>query len=564
MRRFVLTVGLVAGGVGLGAFGIDGCVATTCVDTQTCTPPDASVDGGGDGPVAEGGGDTSIVDDGGDGSIGSDSASADAGDGAGLDSAADSADASDGYDGFTCTPNAAPGEGGCITSTSGLFVTTQGSDVSGNGSMANPFASITKALMQPNAAQIYVCAGNYTDQITVTTSVSIYGGLSCSSSSWTYTGAATTVTGGGPGFALEINAGSSAIAVEDLTFMGAAGTPAEPNSAAVLLVNATPMTVLRRVNAIGGPGGPATAGPPGSTASNYSGEPAPTAGTGASGSTAGGGGTVTCFDMSISQGGAGGTGGAAPSAGNPGVLMQTVPTPSGDTGAGGKFGFACVGSGAGVTGSDGPGGPKAQGAMSAGVFVLASSQWQPAAGSPGMNGGSGQGGGGGTGVGQTGAGGGGGGGSGGCGGAGGGGGGGGGASFGLLAINSPITIDHCNLQGGTGAPGGSGGAGENGQAGRSGGAGNAPGCLGGYGGYGGGGGGGGGGAGGASVGLAYVGTIPNCDPMTTFSAAPASSGGNGGNGGMSDPAAGASAAAGAMGGTGAVGLSMLQAPLMSQ
>jgi len=489
----------------------------------------------------------------GDGSVGSDSASGDAGDGGGLDSAADSADASDGYDGFTCMPNTAPGEGGCITSTSGVFVSMTGSDTNA-GTMGSPFATISHAVANLGAqATVYVCGGTYTDQVTVMGAANLYGGLSCTGGMWVYSGATTKVLAQSPSFALEINAQSASVVVEDIEFDGAAAqTPGE--SSVAVLVNATPNAVLRRVTAVGGQGAVGATGPGGVSTPNYSTVAGP--GTNASGTINGGGGTPSCTNNAFTQGGAGGTGGGLASGGNPGGPVSVPSIPSTSTGAGGTLGAVC---GPGFPGSDGSGGAMGDGATTTGVFASA---WQPTGGTQGSTGSPGQGGGGGSGFMASAAGGGGGGGSGGCGGSGGSGGGGGGASFGLLAIDSPITLVHCSLEGGVAGAGGQGGAGEAGQQGGGGGNGVAPGCPGGGGGYGGGGGGGGGGAGGISVALAYVGASLQYGSDTSLAAAPASAGGAGGMGGPSDPAGPTVVAAqGANGGTGLTGVSVMQMPL---
>jgi hypothetical protein len=456
-------------------------------------------------------------------------------------------DAGDAAEAGPCSPDASPAAGGCITG--GVFVSTTGTDAPGAGTAGAPFATVSYALANlGTSTSVYVCGGTYTDQITIHTAVSLYGGMACSGGVWSYQPSSMVrIAGTSSSFVLKIDAQQATVDVEDLEFDGTAASLPGSSSVAVW-VNATPNATLHRVSATGGPG---AAGSPGfDVVSNYG---TPTAATAGNANGGGSGGIVHCFDGSMSVGGAGG----GPALASGGLPQYVSPIPIGINGAGGQSQGACQGGGgSGTPGSDGQGGTGGPGVAPEtglpplGVFVLATSSWQPGAGSPGLAGSPGQGGGGGD-LGSGGAGG--GGGAGGCGGAGGRGGGGGGASFALLAINSPILLDHCILQGGLGGAGGQGGDGQPGQPGAAPGPGGAPGCAGGAGGYGGGGGGGGGGAAGFSVGLAYVGMIPTLENGTlTGGALTPATFGTGGGGGSSDP--GGSSTAAAQGGHGGAGM----------
>jgi hypothetical protein len=545
MRR---TIGAVCG-VGLAFAAVlwaSGCGGPSCEDVGNCgTSPD-----GGDGASGE----TSLVDH---------HQMADVhGDHAESDVRADAQDA--GHDtGPSCTPDAPPSMNGCITATSGVFVSTGGSDTTGNGSMTMPYATISHALANlGTSTAVYVCNGPYMDQITVSAGLSLYGGLTCKGGDWQYVAKSfSTITGTAPSFALEVDAGSATVDVEDLQFVGANASAASGSSIAVW-VNATPGVTLQRVHGTGGTAVAGTAGSNGSASPNYAGT-APN-GTNASGVTPGPAVTNVCTDTSESIGGGGGNGGTLASGGNPGQVAESTPIPAGNTGAGGILLDSCGTGGTGLNGSDGPGGTAGMGALTSGVYVLAASAWQPSAGTAGQNGTAAQGGGGGTGATHVAAGGGGGGGAGGCGGTAGGLGTGGGASIGLLLVNSAITLTSSVFTGGTAGNGGVGGNGEAGQSPGLAGVPSSPGCEGGGGGYGGGGGGGGGGAGGLSVGVAYVGSTPPSyggDSTLSGSSTVAAAGG-GGTGGIGDTSSGAAASQGANGGTGLIGKSvgLLQLP----
>jgi hypothetical protein len=535
MRKLVLWGGVagVVAALGAVAAAMQGCVSVSCEDSETCAP-----DGSADGPVA----DRSVAHDASDSGVGHHDAGdeagkkdKDAGDGGAGDSAGDSsADAG-------CVVGAAPAEGGCISDESGLFVATTGSDTTGKGTMAKPYATVSEALGQLGGAAstaIYVCGGTYTDQITVSVGVSIYGGLTCTNGHWVYSSNTVPVlTGTTASFAVEVDGVSAAVDLEDLEIDGADASAGD-STIALWLNNSTNVS-LHRVKVVGAMGGHGAKGPNGSATPNYATTDAGVeGGAGATGNTGGGGGANACVDGTMPQGGQGGQGGGSPGSGGNGTPMYTLPFPLGSTGVEGTATECTTAGTGGIKGSYGEnGGAAGTVAANAGAWSVSGAAWVPSTSGPGTGGGPGQGGGGGGG--NTG-GGGGGGGAGGCGGATGKGGTSGGASFALLSIDSTVTLDHCQIVGGTGGAGGNGGDGEAGQTpggpGSGAGAVGVAGCSGGTGGFGQGGGGGAGGAGGPSVAVAYTGTAPS-DPGSTSTVTPGAAvptqatGGAGGSGG---------------------------------
>jgi hypothetical protein len=135
-------------------------------------------------------------------SAGSDDAAALDASNASLDG---SAEAEVEADTFTCDPNQAPKDADCIINDAyGVFVASPssvdggigGSDDAGTGSMALPFASIGKALLNLNGkSRVYICGGVYPEQVSIDGAhqASLYGGLTCTGTAnglqWQYSGA---------------------------------------------------------------------------------------------------------------------------------------------------------------------------------------------------------------------------------------------------------------------------------------------------------------------------------------------------------------------------------------
>ncbi len=435
----------------------------------------------------------------------------------------------------TCHSNTAGPTDSCyVTESFGVFVSPNGSDSSGKGTRAAPYATIGYAVQHAaGLPNVFTCQGTYTGQVNLgssTPAITIYGGFSCpSATAWTYTASApsmvTVATAAGT-IPLVINGVTAAVTIANMTFKAANASGQDANgnglSSIAAFANASPNITMNTVALQAGnaTGGVSNASP----SANYAGGTAPS-GEGPSDPDAGtypSGGSVQCLNGNTSGGGVGGP--SSPTIGGGAGVWSPPGTTT--TGYDGRAGGANCSPTA-DPGASGAGGSAGTGASDWGTLnVSAANPWTPLAGAKGGYGNPGEGGGGGGSLGGVAGS---GGGSGGCGGTGGPAGGGGGSSFGLLASNSPVTLTGCTIKTGNGGGGGQGGSGEAGQAGGAPGQAGLGGCSGQYGGNGGGGGGGGGGAGGLSVGIAYVGTFSSTP--ASFAAGSAGTAGSGGAGG---------------------------------
>jgi hypothetical protein len=469
-------------------------------------------------------------------------------------------------DSAMCDPSQPPQTSPCsITDAIGVFVAPApygGSDATGQGTMALPFATIGKAVSVAGSKRVYACGGTYPEQLTVTTNVAVYGGLACpldlgsdagvgGVAAWSYTGVQATVRPPTTGYALLVQVVTSAL-FEDMGFISTAADPTMPGSSsiAVLLNESTGVDLVRvRVIAEAGAAGVS----PAALMSNWCVAGAAPGGNASTGAAGGTGGTCACALVTAdsSQGGAGGAESAGGAMGTPGTSTPAAAAMGSNNGAAGGFtGGACVAA------QQGANGVAVAGGAAGAVGTLSSNGWVAATGGSGNAGTPGQGGGGGGGNATLGGA---GGGAGGCGGGGSLGGQGGGASFAIVAVNTTLTALQLTLETAAGGAGGNARDGEPGQAGGVAG-GEASGCSGGVGGSGAGGGGGGGGAGGPSVGIGVIGVASSITvdeklmtpPVAAFPSSSSFSPGGGGAGGFGG-AAGPAASGGSAGGTGTNG-----------
>lgn len=438
-----------------------------------------------------------------------------------------------------------------VTGAYGVFVSPMGSDTTGDGSQAMPYATVGKGLDAAKAAakEVFVCAGTYGEHVVIDAAhdgVSVYGGFSCADWSYAKTNVAK-IAPHDPGPALRVDTLSKGTTVSDLE-LDSVDAQKPGDSSIATFVNASHNVVFRRVTMKSGNGAAGAAGADGASMSNYDVNlmPSDPRIAGKSAPAQMGAAAQTCSGLCANANGMTSTGGAGANYGSglPGsnggpAIPENPPgqTPKHD-GAGGAAGI-CWNTGRGGPGDPGATGAEVQGGIAAtSSGSLSSTGWTPTDGQPGHTGGVGQGGGGGGAGcdnGST-AGGGGGGGCGGCGGTGGGGGHGGGSSFALLSVDSPVVLNACTLVAGNGGDGGAGGAGQPGQKGGFGGTvpSGSAGAAGGAGGDGAGGGGGGGGSGGLSIAVAYTGAAPMADGGTHAMVGSAGHGGPGGAGSTSD------------------------------
>jgi hypothetical protein len=461
------------------------------------------------------------------------------------------AGAEGGADGSSCNPASTPHDAPCVINTAyGIFVSPSGSD-NAPGTKSAPVGTIGHGMDLAKAAgkRVYVCAGTYPEQLTMTASrdgLSVFGALDCAT--WAYdTAKRVIVAPAAAGYALKLEGLQAGAVFEDVEFDAQAAVAPGGSSIAVFASTSQNVAFHRVVvvagnGADGAPGSSAASHLDGGTGSSnwYGTPPSYPELNGASAGDAGPAPAVTCqcADHSSSTGGAGG----AP---------MNIPSPSaglpsyGDAGAG-AAGMNAVSCGSGGTAQDGADAPAVSSSpVVASPGTCSATGWRPGVGAAGANGKAGQGGGGG-GNGHLSQGSGGAGGCGGCGGTGGSGGGGGGSSIALLAYQSTFALAGCTLTARTAGNGGAGGNGELGQAGGGGGPGYPPGvqlgCAGGVGGAGAGGEGAQGGPGGLSLGIGYSGTPPTIDG-TVVTQATARTGittgtpGAGGAGGARGPAA---------------------------
>lgn len=488
----------------------------------------------------------------------------------------------DGVDQFVCDPAADPKSNPCVIADAyAVFVASTsagtnadagpGPDASPDGgislgSMANPAPTVSQGIalaVASGKSRVYVCGGQYTESVSVTSGVSLYGGFSCaqspSAASWHWTAATTSVRAPSlanamsPVYALSIEAPGPSIVIEDLAFSApdAEGQDSAGNGLSSIAVFVDASTVnFVRVTLSAGNGARGLDGVTGVRradgtilATNY--QPV---GTPSQPSVAPAGafytpGSIVCnyedpAGIPLTPDSSAGGGETPPWGGNgtsnpPPVVTSS--TPASHDG----IGIPNAANSAGPdVGEDGPARPPGAAAMNSGS--LTSKGWTPSAGGDGPAGQPGQGGGaiyiecpdGSTCPPSVG------GGSGGCGGAGGTGGGGGGSSIALLSLASTVTLSASNL---VAHSGGSGGQGGNGQVGQGGGSGyNTFGGASAAGGNGAGGSGGAGGSAGLSVGILYlqsaVPTFSSTDTVITYGTA--GTAGAGGQPGMGPGAAG--------------------------
>jgi len=420
-----------------------------------------------------------------------------------------------------CVPTAGQD---AVADTCGLFVSVSlGDDTKvGVGSKSKPYKTLAAAVVAASAtkARIYACAETFTETVTVTAGVGIYGGLDCANG-WTYTdGARSTLTTEADAVPLTLSDQAAGVELFDFKVQAVNALLAGGSSIAVIANQVT--ASLTRCDLIAGNGkdglvgATATGTWPGATNSQIRGNDGANACTDAI-KVSGGPPkeNVLCMLAANPVGGGGGDG--FPTSGNTGAASPM----NAQTALGGKGQTAldptwdCV-TGAGHNGVKGTPGSDGAGAKALGTIAV--SGYSGVAGGDAGSGQPGQGGGGGGGskgksgcAGASGAS----GGAGGCGGQGGTGGKAGGASIALVSLGATLSFNKVTVMLGAGGAGGGGGeaqgggpGGVSGLAGAASGAGTVAACRGGDGGAGGDGGKGGGGHGGHAIGIAASGDTP--------------------------------------------------------
>lgn len=390
-----------------------------------------------------------------------------------------------------CDPGTSksPTESACLISEKyGVFVSPQGSDMTGIGERSAPYKTLAKALQSAKNGlmRVYACddGTGYGDALTLDATLdgmSLYGGFECAG--WTYATTRRARVHPASGTALRVTALTAGLTIEDFEFDSADAAMGESSIGAI--VEEAVKVVLRGVKIVAGKGGGGEDGVDGAKAPDT-----PAVGPAQVGYPVicptqlvqqnGGawGGPSVCGSGGGSGGSRGGNGGIASrntdgTNGYPGDPRTEVDPANVDNG--GSKGPAGAD---GAAGSVGKAGEIGIAESTAGTFSASGYAPPPRAGN-GKAGYPGQGGGGGGAsnaraatncIGASG----GAGGMGGCGGSAGTGGGSGGASVALLSWQSAITLDRCELialVGGAGGKGGNGGMGGVGGMGAPGGAG---------------------------------------------------------------------------------------------
>ena len=328
------------------------------------------------------------------------------GDGNGGDGALDGASGDATVDaGKPCDAAASPKDNACVLDSAyGVFVAanlggagtpggglvgdagTDGGDAvapsTPDGSPTNPYLSITDALAHIGSrSRIYVCDGTYNDQVTITTPVSLYGGLSCTGGVWRWDGGTTQVTSPTANFALSISGlNTAAIDVQDIAFTAPDATA--PGASSIAAIIATSTVTLTRVVLTAGRGAKGADGVTGPR--NY---PDGTAQAGESSTP----GVSTCTNGETSSGGSGAWGcnpfifpcGGVLISGVAGTANPTPPENGVDDGAGGNFDTNLEIGNPGDAGSSGYARSSGGAAVSVGV-LLPGNVWMPSQGTDGL------------------------------------------------------------------------------------------------------------------------------------------------------------------------------------
>jgi hypothetical protein len=438
----------------------------------------------------------------------------------------------------------------------GVFVSTsKGDDTNGKGSKAAPYQTLATALSKADGKPVYACSEAFTEAVTLSAGVALFGALACTNG-WMYDASTKTALTAAPdAIPLTATSAASGAEVHDFTITAADAIKDGGSSIAVAVDQAA--VSFSRCDLVAGNG---KAGLSGTTPMDPVGPMDPT-----DAGIKGNDGKAACVDPSQSLGGAqkdnrlcpaasggsiGGSGGvgAVASGSNGDVNPANAQTALGGQGQPSTDPlWSCV-VGQGGIGKQGDTGSPGTGAKDTDLGTLDKSGYTGVAGKAGGPGFPGQGGGGGGGAkGKTSCAGasGGGGGAGGCEGKGGTGGNPGGTSIGILGIEATLTFNTVTIKTGKGGDGGDGGDGQTGGSGGKGGSGgigsgtlNA--CDGGNGGQGGTGGKGGGGRGGHTIGIAYTGMSMPSTESVTFTKGTSGAGGKGADA-MLDGAAGVQA-----------------------
>ena len=154
------------------------------------------------------------------------------------------------------TPSCTPSESADpVADSCGVFVSSSlGMDdaAAGRGTKTKPFKSISAALKKADVARVYACAESFTEAVTISAAVDLYGGLDCKN--WAYVGGTkkTTLTAAADAVPLTMTSTATAAQVEDFAIEAVNAATAGGSSIAVLADQAT--ATLTRCDLVAGDG----------------------------------------------------------------------------------------------------------------------------------------------------------------------------------------------------------------------------------------------------------------------------------------------------------------------
>ncbi|MDB4992631.1 MAG: hypothetical protein JWM74_63 [Myxococcaceae bacterium] len=126
----------------------------------------------------------------------------------------------------------------CVTELVGVFVSPLGDDTA-DGSRNKPVKTIGKGLeLLADRGRVYICEGTYAEAVTLTKTVSLYGGWSCAGGTWAYTGKKPIVRSAAGSVALTLKSAKDVV-VADIAFEASDATAKGGSSIAGFAANSS-------------------------------------------------------------------------------------------------------------------------------------------------------------------------------------------------------------------------------------------------------------------------------------------------------------------------------------
>ena len=151
---------------------------------------------------------------------------------------------------------------GAVADTCGVFVSSsKGSDTTGKGTKEAPYQTLGKALGEAKGQPVYACGEAFSEPVTLSASVELYGALDCAKGKrWAYDASTKTqLTAGADEVPLSLTTAASGSAVYDFAVTAANAMKAGGSSIAVLDEQAD--LTLERVDVGAGAGKDGDPGP---------------------------------------------------------------------------------------------------------------------------------------------------------------------------------------------------------------------------------------------------------------------------------------------------------------